>query len=233
MNKPIGITADTLLYVFTENPISRAGIRLEELYGRWCEGEDFKTYSYNPSTGAKELCYISNMYIGSEYQDNVINFYLDSKCGVRCTSDCKILMSDGTYKEAKDIKMGDELGSIRNFKSKVKDIKPTSHKKVGYIVLDSDDRNFIAGEGNVIVKLHEMNEPDEVTKFFKLIYSDFDSSDTSLTNTDVEYNEDESAYVTFYFSKKGREIVRTSHIGKDKFGDMINAIDKLIKLNSK
>lgn len=232
MNSVIGVTADTLIYVFTENPISRVGIRLEELYGRWCEGEDFKTYSYNPSTGKKELCYITNMYIGSEYQDNVLNFYLDSKCGFRCTKDAKVLMKDGSFKVAEELRVGDELGGVRNFNSKIMDIKPTSHKRIGYVVIDSDDRNFIVGEGNIILQLREINEPDEMTKFFRSIYSDFDSSDTSLINTDID-DEDDGTNVTFHFLKKGREIIRTSHIEKDKFNDMIKAIDELIKSKMK
>lgn len=234
MKNVIGVTKDTLVYVFTEHPMTRISIRLEDLYGRWCEGEDFKTYTYNPSTKKRELNYITNVHLGSEYQDNLLNIYLDSRCGVRCTKDCEILLSDGTYRKASDLKLGDELASIRNWNSKIVDIKSIKDKIVGYVTVDSDDGNYVLGNGNVIARLPEAteieDEVDDTTKFFRSIYSDFDSSDTKLVGTNLDDNEDGSSNVTFSFSKNGEMIDVTTRIEPHQFTEMIEAIDNLIKL---
>lgn len=222
----IGVAEGTSIYVFTQD-MKRIMIRADELYERFCEGEDFRTFSYSLDDNSRHLTLISDVsYVDNESHD-LLMIWVTPYRAFRCTPNTKVLKSDGTYVKASELNKGDELMSIRSYKSTVQEIENRRGKLISIFTENGD--NFTVSEGDVILKQFNMNEIlNNHEEFFSYIYDDFNISDTKLISFD--YNEGDSGIdIDLYFSKNGEEVKIPFNIPGEYVGKLIENINKLNK----
>lgn len=139
-------TGDTLVALDNGRNISMRDlsvlINLGIEYRTYCKCED----------GSEVTTQITDCWI-SKYVNEVTEITVDNT-SVRCTDDHKFMMSDGSYKEAKDLKIGDHLMS-RNGRSslvsRIDKVKFNSGIPVYDLSVEDESHNFLLYESEVFV----------------------------------------------------------------------------------
>lgn len=226
--KTIGVAEGTSIYVFTQG-MRRVMLRADELYERFCEGEDFKTYTYSLEDNSRHLTLISDInYVDEADNHELLMIWVTPYRAFRCTPFTKVLKSDGTYIEASKLVKGDELMSNRGYKSTVQDIERRKGKVLS--ILTESGENFTASEGDVILKSFNIDEVlNDYIEFFSYFYEDFNPDNTTLSNFDYNDVGDGSIDIDLYFSKNGEEVKVLFNLPSEYIGKLVENINKLNK----